>query len=77
MVCRLHVGKTILGITFPLRVVVPHPVGVLRQYVFEPCHIGTSARSGPSDMAAVLFEICIVCVSVFVLLELTGLDRFF
>jgi hypothetical protein len=27
-------------------------------------------------MAGVLFEICIVCVSVFVLPELTGLDAF-
>ena len=45
---------------------VSHPVGVLRQYVSEPGHAGTFTVCGHTGVAGVLFEICIVCVSVFV-----------
>ena len=45
---------------------VSHPVGVLRQYVSEPGSGFIHHVVGGLVGAGVLFEICIVCVSVFV-----------
>jgi hypothetical protein len=74
-VCRLHAGKNHPWHHVPLA-----GRGAAPCWGSEAIRLG--ARSyrnarlrGQLGVAGVLFEICIVCVSVFVLLELTGLSE--